>query len=95
MEGKKREKYAKIASDHSFEQAPFVAETCGGLGPAAVQLIRVMAQAGEELLALWSREDVIRQLAGSVAIAVQRGGAMAYFYGHDRCLQEMRLQAQE
>ena len=71
-----------------------MAETSGGLGPAAVQLIHVLAQAGEELLAMWSREDVIRQLVGSVAMAVQGGEAMAYFYGHDRCLQKMHESAE-
>ena len=54
-----------------------------------------MAQTSEELLALWSREDVIRQLVGSVAMAVQRGGAMAYMYGYDRCLQGMQVRDQE
>ena len=28
----------------------------------------------------------MRELVGSVAMAVQRGGAMAYLYGFDRCL---------
>ena len=41
-----------------------MAETCGGLGPSAVELIRAMAQAGGEQLAVWSRQDIIRQLAG-------------------------------
>ena len=67
-----------------------MAETCGGLGPAAAQLIRVLAQAGEELLAMWSREDVMHHVVGSVVMAVQRGGAIAYFFGHDRCLQRIR-----
>ena len=58
--------------------------TTGGLGPSAVQLIRVMAQASAELLHMWSYDDIVRELVGSVAIAVQRGGAMAYLEGYDR-----------
>ena len=45
-----------------------------------------LTQAGEEHLAVWSREDVVLELVGSVAMAVQRGGAMAYLYGFDCCL---------
>ena len=63
---------------------PFGCETTGGLGPSAVQLIRVMAQASAELLHMWSYDDIVRELVGSVAIAVQRGGAMAYLEGYDR-----------
>ena len=63
---------------------PFGCETTGGLGPSAVQLIRVMAQASAELLHMWSYGDIVRELVGSVAIAVQRGGAMAYLEGYDR-----------
>ena len=95
MEAVKREKYAKIATDHRFEQLPFVAETCGGFGPAAMQLIQTLSQAGEELLAMWTREDVIRQLVGAVAIAIQRGRAMSYFSGYDRCVQATRVKQRE
>ena len=42
---------------------------------------------------MWSREDVIRQLVGSVAMVVQRGGGTAYFFTHDRCLQRMHHSA--
>ena len=38
---------------------------------------------------MWSREDVIRELVGSVAIAVQRGGALTYLEGYDRSLHAM------
>ena len=62
----------------------FGCETTGGLGPSAVQLIRVMAQASAELLHMWSYDDIVRELVGSVAIAVQRGGAMAYLEGYGR-----------
>ena len=44
---------------------------------------------------MWTREDVIRQLVGSVAIAIQRRGAMSHFYGYDRCVQAMRVKERE
>ena len=84
VEGAKRRKYTDISSQRQFELMPFGCETTGGLGPSAVQLIRVMAQASAELLHMWSYDDIVRELVGSVAIAVQRGGAMAYLEGYDR-----------
>ena len=86
VEGKKRDKYSHIALARHFEQLPFVCETTGGLGPSAAKLIRAMALAGEEHLAIWTRHEITRQLIGSVAMAVQRGGVMAYLEGYDRSL---------
>jgi hypothetical protein len=60
MEGVKRRKYTGIELNRGFEQLPFVVETCGGVGPSAVKLIRAMAEAGEEQLTVWSRQDIIR-----------------------------------
>ena len=77
MEGVKRRKYAKLASQRQYVMLPFVVETCGGFAPAAVKLVQAMAEAAEVHLALWSRNDILRELVGSVAIAVQRGNAMA------------------
>ena len=35
---------------------------------------------------MWPKKDIIRHVVGSVAIAVQRGTAMAYLEGYDRAL---------
>ena len=56
------------------------------MGSAAVKLLKAMAAAGEEYLAMWPKRDIIRHVVGSVAIAVQRGSAMAYLEGYDRAL---------
>ena len=53
-----------------------------------------MAEAGEEHLAIWSKKDIIRHLIGSVAIAVQRGGAMAYLEGHYKALHALGRQSE-
>jgi hypothetical protein len=89
IEGLKQRKYAAIASQRQYELLPFVVETCGGLAPSAVQLIQAMAQAAAEHFALWSGTAILRELVGSVAIAVQRGNAMSYLEGHDRSLSVM------
>jgi hypothetical protein len=89
VEGNKRRKYMDISLQHHFEQLPFVVETCGGVGPSGDRLVKAMAEASEERLSVWSRVDVIRELVGSVAIAVQRGGALTYLEGYDRSLHAM------
>ena len=33
---------------------------------------------------MWPREHIIREVAGSIAIAVQRGNAMTFLEGYDR-----------
>ena len=67
-EAQKRVKYCTIASQRQFELLPFVMETTGGMGPSAVLLIKAMADASEEHLAIWTKEQVIRELVGSVAV---------------------------
>jgi hypothetical protein len=86
MEGEKRRKYAKLSSQRQYELLPFAVETCGGLAPSAVKLIQAMAQAAAQHLSLWSRTDILRELVGSVAIAVQRGSALSYLEGYDKSL---------
>ena len=90
MEQVKRSKYLKLKTRHQMELIPFVVETCGGMGLAAVKLLKAMAAAGEEYLAMWPKRDIIRHVVGSVAIAVQRGSAMAYLEGYDRALSVSR-----
>ena len=85
--------YTNIAAAHHFEQLPFVLETTGGFGSSADKLVHALAEACEEHLAVWPRHAIIRELMGSVAMAVQRGGAMVYWYGLDRCLAAIRAAA--
>src|ERR1700710_162540 len=71
---------------HRMEFMPFVVETYGGMGPAAVKLMKAMAKASQEHLAMWPKYTIIRHMVGSIAIAVQRGSVMAYLEGYDRAL---------
>ena len=68
MEGEKRRKYLKMKTRNQMELMPFVVETCGGVGPAAVKLLKAMAKAGQEHLAMWPKMDIIRHVVGSVAV---------------------------
>ncbi len=94
-EAEKRRKYTKLSSLRCYEQLPFVVETCGGFGPSADVLVKDMAEASEEHLHMWSRNAVIRQLVGSVAVAVQRGSAVAYLDGFEKTLRAIRAAAEE
>ena len=82
----KRKKYTELAAQRGAEMLPFCMETCGGMAPAALQLLKVLGEAGQEHLAMWPRDDVVRHLVGSVAVAVQRGSADAYLDGYARAL---------
>ena len=52
LEATKRKKYLALSSQHCFEQLPIALETMGGMGPAAVTLIKAMADASQEHLAM-------------------------------------------
>ena len=86
-EMKKRKKYLRLSSRHRFVQLPIAIETTGGVGPRTETLVKAMADASAEQLLTWSRDDVIRELLGSIAMAVQRGNAMTFLEGYDRALQ--------
>ena len=86
MEGRKRRKYAAIASRHDAELLPFVVETCGGLGPDALALLDLISGAASEHLSLWSREDAATDVLHSVAIAIQKGNAMTMLGAHAAAL---------
>ena len=66
----KNKNYAHLSSRHRFVQLPIALETTGGVGPRTATLIEAMADASAEQLVTWSRESVIRELLGSVAMFV-------------------------
>ena len=82
VQREKRDKYAAIAARHDAEFLPFVAETCGGLAPDAVELLDVISSAAAEHLSLWSRQDAAKELLDSVSIAIQKGNAMTVLGAH-------------
>jgi hypothetical protein len=83
---RKRKKYSGTAALQGADFLPFVIETCGGMAPDALELIRILADAGQEYAAMWPRNEVIRHIVGAVAIAAQRGVAMTYLAGYTQAL---------
>jgi len=88
-EAQKRQRYCETAKQQDAEILPFVVETCGGMAPDAIRLLQILGEAGQEHLAMWPREVVVRQLLGAVAIAVQRGVATMYLAGYERAVAQL------
>jgi hypothetical protein len=91
----KRNKYKKTAANCEARLLPFAVETFGGLAPDAVTLLKALSRAGEEHLGLWPRDVIVRQLLGSVAVAVQRGNAMAVLSGYCKAVTRARVKVED
>ena len=89
-ENDKRRRYTDLVTLHNYQLHPFVIETCGGMGPGAVRLVKIMAEAGEAHMRVWAKEDAVQELLHTVAVAVQRGGALSYLHGYQQTLDRLR-----
>jgi hypothetical protein len=74
---KKRKKYEETAARHEAVLFAFSVETCGGMAPEALALLDRISRAGQEHLSLWSHTQIVQHMLCSVAIAIQKGNAMA------------------
>jgi hypothetical protein len=92
-EAGKMKDYAHMVALRHYQMHPFVMETCGGMGPAARRFVEIMAEEGEEHLHIWAKKDIIKELLHSVAIAVQRGSAVAVLHGYEQALCTLRSAA--
>ena len=57
------------------EFVPFVIESYGAFGPAAVQFMKRVAEYAEDSLSGWSRLEVLNGFVGAAQVAVQTGNA--------------------
>jgi hypothetical protein len=89
-ENEKRKHYTDLVALHGYQLYPFIMETCGGMGPGAVRLVKIMAEAGEAHMRVWAKEDAVQELLHTVAVAVQRGGALSYLHGYQQALDKLR-----
>jgi hypothetical protein len=83
---KKHRKYKDTAAQHKAQLLPFSVETCGAMAPDAVKLLHLISTASREHLSLWPHADIMRQVLGAVAVAVQKGTAMALLTGYNRAV---------
>jgi hypothetical protein len=64
----------------------FAAETCGGLGPEALKLMKLISETAQDHLSLWSHYEIVQRMLGSVAVAIQKGNAMTVLSSYTRTL---------
>ena len=61
------------------------ADTCGGLASDAFRLVRAIGEEGDSCsLGTWNSAVIERQLLSAIAVAVQRGNALAVLAGYTR-----------
>ncbi len=82
---KKNIKYAGVASRLGAELLNVSIDSCGGMASSASALVRAIGEEGERWSAgTWTSGAIERQLLGAIAMAVQRGNALAMLSGYTR-----------
>jgi len=88
----KNKKYAAVASRIGAELPNVSLDTSGGMASDAVRLVKVIGEEGERWSAgTWTSSAIERQLLGTIAVAVQRGNALAMLTGYTRATAAVAL----
>ena len=81
----KNKKYAGVAARLGAELLNVSLDSCGGMAEDAVLLVEAVAEEGERWsMGTWNSGEIKRQLLGAIAVAVQRGNALAMLVGYTR-----------
>lgn len=84
----KNKKYARVASRLGAELLNVSVDACGGMADDTVRLVEAVGEEGERWSrGTWSGASIERHLLGAIAVAVQRGNAMAMLVGYTRATQ--------
>ena len=87
-QGRKNRKYAGVASRLGAELLNVSMDACGGMADGTSRLVEAIGEEGERWsMGTWKSGDIERRLLGTIAIAVQRGNAMAMLLGYTRSAQ--------
>ena len=78
----KSKKYERLTKVTGATFIPFIAESFGGLHANSLRLVGRMADASQQHLAMWSREQIVRHVLLNVAVAIQRENAATVLAGH-------------
>ena len=85
QQGRKNKKYAGVAARIGAELLNVSVDACGGLASDAALLVEAIGEEGERwTMGTWKSDSIERHLRGAVAIAVQKGNAMAMLCGFTR-----------
>ena len=84
---RKNTKYARVASRIGAELLNVSVDACGALASDAARQVEAIGEEGERWSAgTWSSRTVERYLLGAIAVAVQRGNALAMLTGYSRAM---------
>ena len=76
-------KYARVASQMGAELLNVAIDTSGSLAPGAMRLIEAVGEEGARWSAgTWTSAAITRHLLSAIAVAVQRGNALAMLSGY-------------
>ena len=76
MVAKQREKirkYKDMARQQRMDFVPFIMDTCGGFGPAAVDFLQKLSIHSRDLNGAWSQAEIDGHLRDTLAVAIQDG----------------------
>ena len=83
---RKQAKYKDVAATQHAHFIPFAVETTGGISQEAAQLIDQISLACKDHLTLPSHQSYANIVHSSIAIAVQKGNALAIHAGYSRAI---------
>ena len=76
-------KYARVASQMGAELLNVAVDTSGSLTPGAMRLVEAIGEEGARWSAgTWTSAAIQRHLLSAIAVAVQRGNALAMLSGY-------------
>ena len=78
----KRRKYERMRRHVGATFIPFVAESLGGLSDDSLLLVGRMADAAQQHMQMWTKEQIVRHVLCNVAVAIQRENAATVLAGH-------------
>ena len=82
----KQMKYKDVAATQSAHFIPFAVETTGGVSQDAEKLIDQLSLACKDHLTLPSHHTFANTIRSTIAIAIQRGNALAINAGYSRAV---------
>jgi hypothetical protein len=72
-EQEKIRKYKAMARQQQMDFVPFIMDTSGGLGPAAVKFLQKLSVHSRDLNGAWSQAEIDGRLRDTLAVAIQDG----------------------
>jgi hypothetical protein len=79
-------KYSSMAAAQKAKFKPFSVETYGGLGKSARGIYRLIQASARDHMMMWPYQQVVEEMRGAVAIAIQRGNAMVMLAAYNRAI---------